>query len=181
MKNIVRHSTNNWIVITGGPSSGKTTVLQYLEKKGHRVEYEIARKYIDEEMKKGKTLNEIRKNEKNFQIEVLKRKITFEKSLPEKETIFLEIGLPDSAAYFSLLKTTIGKNFQKAVNNSAYKKVFILEMLPYKKDYARTEDKHTAERIERLLIQSYEDLMYKVIRVPRITVAKRAKYILDTI
>lgn len=54
---------NNWFALTGAPSSGKTTVLKELEKKGYKVYEEWARVYIDSEMQKGKTLKEIRKDE----------------------------------------------------------------------------------------------------------------------
>ncbi|PIS15984.1 hypothetical protein COT62_00785 [Candidatus Roizmanbacteria bacterium CG09_land_8_20_14_0_10_41_9] len=57
---------NNWYVITGAPSAGKTTLLKELEKKGYTVIYEAARIIIDREMKKGKKLSEIRKNELEF-------------------------------------------------------------------------------------------------------------------
>ena len=42
--------SNNWYVITGAPSSGKTTLLEYLKKKGQKVYFEWARIYIDQEM-----------------------------------------------------------------------------------------------------------------------------------
>ena len=89
---------NNWYVVTGGPCSGKTTLLQYLKSLGYHVEFEIARLYIDQELKKGKTLGEIRKNEAGFQMEVLKRKIKLEKTLSQQEQIFLERGIADSVA-----------------------------------------------------------------------------------
>jgi len=53
---------SKWYVITGGPSSGKSTVLSCLEKMDYRIIPEAARVLIDEEMAKGKTLEEIRKS-----------------------------------------------------------------------------------------------------------------------
>ena len=59
--------SNNWYVITGAPHSGKTSVLKLLEEKGYRVIYEAARIYIDQEIEKGRTIEEIRESELEFQ------------------------------------------------------------------------------------------------------------------
>lgn len=77
-------NNSKWYVITGGPSSGKTTVLRELEKLGYIIYSEAARVFIDKEMKGGKSLEEIRRNEAEFQRKVLKIKIKIEKSAPPK-------------------------------------------------------------------------------------------------
>jgi predicted ATPase len=43
-------SETNWYVITGAPSSGKTTLLKELEELGYRVIHEVARAFIEMEM-----------------------------------------------------------------------------------------------------------------------------------
>ncbi len=174
---MTKTSTNNWYVLTGSPCSGKTTVLRCLQKMGFRVEYEIARTYIDEEIKKGKTLSDIRRDEVIFQMEVLKRKVACEKLLPKNELIFFERGIPDSLAYLMLCKSDINEDTKKIIQQSDYKKIFLLEMLPYQKDYARTEDGKTAKQIERLLEQSYRDFGFDVIKVPVDSVEHRIQYI----
>jgi predicted ATPase len=171
--------SNSWIVVTGGPCSGKTTVLRYLEKSGYRVEYEIARLYIDEEMKKGHSLADIRRDEAIFQTKVLCRKIKFEKTLPKREMIFLERGMHDSLAYFSFIGAPIDGKLQKQIEKSTYRKIFVMEMLPYQKDYARTESARDASTLERLLIRSYENAKFAVIKVPPDSIEARAKYILE--
>jgi len=85
---------NHWYVVTGGPCSGKTTLLQYLEKIGYAVKYEAARQLIDAELKKGKTLAAIRKNEQKFQKKVLHMKVNQESKLPTQQLFFLSVGYP---------------------------------------------------------------------------------------
>lgn len=172
---------NNWYVLTGGPCSGKTTTLEALKKKGYEIFYEAARIYIDQEMKKGKTLAEIRKNELLFQRKILRMKVKNEKKLHKNEILFLERGIPDSIAYYKVCGVTKDKELEKSVKNSNYKKVFLLELLEYKKDYARTEDKKTAIQLEKSLKESYERLNILVIKVPSMTLSKRVKFILDNL
>jgi predicted ATPase len=42
-----RNKKTNWYVITCGPSSGKTTTLNILNKKGYNTTIEHARHYLD--------------------------------------------------------------------------------------------------------------------------------------
>lgn len=176
----MKKQKNNWYVITGAPSSGKTTTLEYLEKKDKKVYYERARIYIDQEIKKGKTLKEIRKDEVLFQKKIVKIKINFEKKLNPESILFMERGIPDSVAYLMLA----GGNdsiLEQAIKECSYKKVFIMELIKYSKDYARTESQEEAMFLDNLLEKSYTDLGIPVIRVPRLTVSKRAKFILDNL
>ena len=169
---------NNWYVITGVPSSGKTTLLEVLEKKGYKVFYEWARILIDREMKKGKTLKEIRKDEVAFQREVLKLKIDFEKKLSLRQLVFMERGIPDSIAYMKMCGVTKDKVLEKAVKTCHYKKVFLLDPIKYALDYARTESQEEAMLIDDLLEKSYTDLDIEVVRIPKMFVSKRVNFIL---
>ena len=57
----------NWWVITGGPSTGKTALLEELAKRGYQTKPEAARVYIDDEISHGMTIDQIRINESKFQ------------------------------------------------------------------------------------------------------------------
>ncbi len=174
-------SINNWYVVTGGPSSGKTTILEYLGKMRYKVYYEWARILIDQELAKGLKIEEIRKDEMKFQEKVLDLKINFEKKLDPKDQIFMERGIPDTQAYLNFTKAKIKPSWNKAIKKSNYKKVFIMEIGEFKKDYARTESAEEAMEIDRLLSRSYKSLDIPVVRVPFMTVSKRAKFILDNL
>ena len=54
----------NWYVITGGPSTGKTTVVNLLAEKGYNTAIEHARHYIETMSIGGKTVAEIRDSSK---------------------------------------------------------------------------------------------------------------------
>lgn len=172
---------NNWYVITGSPSSGKTTVLQELEKMGYKVYEEWARVYIDSEMKKGKTLAQIRKDELTFQKKILQLKIDFEKTLNPDATLFLDRGIPDSIAYMKLCGFDHDPILKKASKNSHYKKVFLMELVEYEEDYARTESQEEAIILDKMLEDAYVELGMKVIRVPRMSVKKRVEFVVEKI
>ena len=167
----------NWYIITGGPSSGKSTLLTYLQSAGYVIIPEVARALIDEEIAKGKSLQEIRFDERAFQRRVFQRKIDLEEKLLSDQLTFLERGIPDSIAYYRLT----GDEVEPVINASKkrkYKRVFLLEQVPFVKDYARTEDEGRANIISNFLHKAYQDVGYEVTTIPLLSVPERAEILL---
>lgn len=174
-------SINNWYVLTGAPSSGKTTIAKLLEKSGYDVLYEVARIYTDQEIKKGKTIQEIRKDESKFQRKILELKIDYEKKLNPKRTTFLDRAIPDSIAYNQLLGIPKDKYLEGIIKHAYYKKIFLFEKLEFEKDYARTESKEEVEKLEKLIEKTYKNLSFPIIKVPKMSVEKRLRFILNNL
>lgn len=172
---------NNWYVLTGAPSSGKTTIIKLLEEKGYTVQHELARIYIDQEMKQGKTLQEIRKNGKVFQDNILKLKIESEKKLKKDTVIFFDRGIPDTVAYYELLHIPQDNFLKTVLKNSSYKNIFLFESLPFTKDYARIETPEESLRIEKLLEKCYKKLNIPMIKVPVASIEERLQFILKNL
>ncbi|RLJ05538.1 MAG: hypothetical protein DRP18_02840 [Candidatus Aenigmatarchaeota archaeon] len=173
-------NTNQWYVITGGPSSGITSTANFLALFGYQTVPEAARILIDTEISKGKTIEEIRKDELLFQKKVLEMKQEIESKFPRDRIIFFQRGIPDTLAYYRL----IGADTSEIINvckNSYYRKVFILEPLSYRQDYARTEGEKKAKKLFKLLKQAYSELGMETIIIPKASINERAALILKNI
>lgn len=168
---------SNWYVITGGPSSGKTTVLRELSKLGYLIYPEAARVFIDKEIAKGRRLEEIRADEGEFQRKALEMKRELEKEAPKDKIIFFDRAIPDSIAYYQISGQD-PKEVIKVCQKGVYRKIFLFEQLPFENDYARVEGSKTIKKLNKLLRESYEDLGYKVINIPIMTVEERVQKIL---
>src|SRR5687768_4033112 len=171
----------NWYVITGGPSSGKTTTINLIASRGYKTTIEHARHYIDTQRQKGRTVEEVRKNQEEFQMGVLDMQIEQEALLSPKELVFLDRALPDALAYYHFLDLPVNQKLTDALKIYRYKKVFVLDVLPMVKDYARKEDEKAQIRIHELLIEVYTSLNFPIIRVPVLPVDKRVDYILQNL
>ena len=171
----------NWYVVAGPPCAGKTTLLSSLAALGYVVTPEFPRLLIDSETRKGRTTQEIRADEGEFQKRVFEMKVAIENKIsPEQITFLDDGGIPASIAYYQIA----GLDPAPAIEESKkrrYQGIFFLEQLPYQKDYARVEDEKTAHRLNQLLEQAYSGLGYNVMHVPARPVEERVKFILTKI
>ena len=174
------YSNSNWYVITGGPSSGKTAVLEELAKLDYLIYPEAARVFINQEMAKGKSLKEIRGDEAKFQKKVLEIKVEVEKTVPRDKIVFFDRAIPDSIAYYQISGLD-PEEVLKFCQEKKYRKIFFFEQLPFENDYARVEDDRTIKKLDKLLKESYQNLEYEVITIPAASVKERVKIILKEI
>ena len=185
----------NWWIITGGPSTGKSAVIKNLDERGYKVMPEAARVNIDSKLDKGRTIEQIRADEVEFQIDILRMKEKIEDETPEDELIFWDRGLAgDSMAYLSLARRPEGTRvniYDSETLISAkrrYQGVFLLDKLPsYEQDYARVEDNVKGAQIHRRIGFVYETIGYEPIRVSvfpgneAVSINNRVQFIIDHI
>ena len=171
----------NWCAITGAPSSGKTSVIEELAHRGYAIQNEVARELIEEALRRGKTLAQVRDTEhaQELQRRILKLKVAREKGLDVNTLVFTDRGTPDSITYFRLAKVDVAAAVE-ASKIFRYRAVFLFERLPaFVHDDVRTESEQQARQIEGMLEADYKALGYDVIRVPVLTIAGRADFILS--
>ena len=176
------NAVNNWYVITGGPSTGKTTLLAELEKLGYKTIPEAARSVIDEAIASGKTVAELRADEHAFQDEVMRKKVTTEAEHTPQELLFFDRGMQDTLAYLRAYDFNLEDWVLEQMQSARYQKVFLLDTLPnFQSDYARTEDKEFSVRLRELLRDAYSEFGMEPIIVPVASPAERAKFVIDLV
>jgi predicted ATPase len=156
---------NNWHVITGGPSSGKTTLLAELAKLGYPAVPEMARLVIDDGFAAGLSLE-----------------LALEAAFDPTQEAFFDRGMQDSLAYYSSYGWQPDKTMQAGMSKARYKTVFLLEPLDFfHNDGARTEDHDFTLRLTTLLEDAYYQYDMPPVRVPVLSPAERAQFIIDYI
>ena len=176
MEEILNRKTN-WVVITGAPCSGKTTIIQRLESKGYHVAHEVARAYISDLLREDPQHPKLN-HDSHMQDKILSLKRAREKFLNPKDKVFFDRGVPDSLAYYRLYQLDEAVVRDK-LHRFIYKAVFYLDPLPLVKDDIRKEDEATAKEIGELIQQGYTELGYSLIHVPVLPIQERLAFILD--
>lgn len=171
----------NWYVITGAPCSGKTTIVNLLRERGYKTTIEHARHYLDTQRHMGRTVEDVRNHQREFQLAVLKMQIEQEKELSVDDVVFLDRAIPDALAYYRFLNLPADEKLVEAMSTVCYKKVFILEYLPLVHDYARMEDEVAQKQIHKLLTEVYASLPFPIIHVPVLKPQERIDLILKNL
>lgn len=171
---------NRWYVITGGPSTGKTTLLDELSKMGHCTVPEAARLLINRAIEEGRSVESLRKNEKAFQHAVLELKAENEAIYSKNMVTFFDRGMHDTLAYLRLHGYEIDEKVQEIAKRSTYAKVFLLEPpQEFESDYARTETPEEAIKLNRLISDAFTEYGMKPITVPPLPPRERAEFVLQ--
>ena len=173
------NTPSNWYVITGGPSSGKSTVIRALKDMGYKTTIEFARHYIDLQRMNGRTTEEIRMNQRQFQHKVLNLQVNLERRLDPTEQIFFDRALPDEEAYYKYFHLEPDEKLVECLNSATYKKIFIMDLLPLDSDYARTEDRQAQLDLHQLIIDVYTKRGEPIVFVPVLPVKERVQFVLD--
>jgi len=155
------------IVISGGPCSGKTSVVKKFEEKGYSALPEPAR-VLGEELRI-RFSSEIT-GERRFKINnlVFEKYLEQEAQIPKNKIIILDTGMPDNIPYYFLYCSgmKIPEKYLKACKNR-YDKVFMLEPLnSYQTDGVRGKNEKEASTIYQMKNKIYRELGYTIISVP---------------
>ncbi len=168
-----------WYVITGGPCAGKTSLIEELRRRGYEVVPEAARAYIEANLAAGKTINDIRGDAAAFQRALIPVKEHAEAKLSPESTIFFDRGMHDSIVYLERAGVTDDPTLAAALAKTSYAKAFLLDLLPFETDQARTETAEEVQQIHEALGKAYESAGIRVERVPALSVTERADFILS--
>jgi predicted ATPase len=170
----------NWCVITGAPSSGKTSVIEELAHRGYAVQNEVARELIEQCLKEGRSLQQVRSDgdaARDLQRRILELKLAREMALDINTLVFTDRGQPDSITYFRLAGLDT-MEAEAAARLFQYRAVFIFDRLPIVKDNVRTEDEALARKIDQMIEEDYKKIGYVPVRVPVLPIKGRADFIL---
>ena len=166
-----------WHVITGAPSSGKTTLINLLIDQGFETFPEVSRLYFEEEMAKGRTIEEIRVDRTACTLEIYSLWLRMKAGLVPDRITFLDRGLPDCLAFYRIAGLDPNEILPDCFQHR-YASVFILDRLQYEQDGVRAGDDVYAEYFDIWTERDYRALGYNVVRVPVIPPEERLALIL---
>ncbi|MCH2488872.1 MAG: ATP-binding protein [Flavobacteriales bacterium] len=170
------------IVITGGPGSGKTTLISHLDKLGHTCLHEISREVILAAQKEG--IDQLFLQEPVlFSEKLMEGRLAqfFKADEHAKDHVFYDRGLPDITAYMDYSAVSYPDSFSDTCKQFTYDHVFLLPPWEsiYTSDNERYESFEQATLIFDFLRKAYRAYGYDVCEVPIGTIEDRANYILE--
>ena len=170
----------NWHVITGAPCCGKTTLIDQLADKGFQTVPEVARQYVERELSRGRTLEEIFDNMAALEPVLADTQMRIEHGLRATDIVFLDRALPDCLYFYRIYGLDPNELLAECFHHR-YASVFILDLLPLQLDGARLEDEAYTVLFDEWLVRDYTALGYRVVRVPVLPPEERLAFVLESL
>ena len=176
-------SNTNLIVVSGGPGSGKTSLLHALSARGCLTAPEAARQIIQEQVRSAGTALPWCDREAYTRL-MLQRSIgSYLQRAFSRRNVYFDRGIPDTLCYARLIELVDDTSILEACDRFRYN-VRILLCPPWEEIYQtnseRKQDFAEAVRTYRYLRSVYQDCGYQTAEVPKLSPAERADFILRT-
>ncbi|MFT7071566.1 AAA family ATPase [Patiriisocius sp. Uisw_017] len=181
LNEIIKALKSKRIIITGGPGSGKTSIINHIETLGYNCMHEVSRQVIKEARKAG--IEQLFLTDPMlFSHKLMASRL---KQFQEAENIhhpkiFYDRGMPDVTSYLDYIGTEYPSNFEQPCFENNYDLIFILP--PWKEIYTQDNERYEtfeqAIAIHNHLFNGYEKYGYTLKIVPEGTIEKRVSFIL---
>lgn len=169
------------IVLIGGPSTGKSSIIERLTRRKYQCMPEISREVTRRAKENG--IDQLFLTDPlKFSELLLKGRISqFEAaSALNSKYVFIDRGIPDVTAYMDYFGQEYPESFSDANRKFIYDKIFILPIWDdiYTTDGERFEEIDLAKGLQTSLKDTYESLGYDLIEVPKTDINRRIDFIL---
>lgn len=176
--------SERFVILTGGPGSGKTTVIDHLQTMGYGRSQEAGRGIIQDQVAvAGRALpwtDPALFAELMLCWEMRSYRIAAAQTAP----VFFDRGVPDIVGYLKLEGRPIPDHLHVAAEKFLYhRRVFIAPPWPeiYEQDDERKQSYAEAVRTYESMVEAYTAYGYELVHLPLASVAKRAQFITDSL
>ncbi len=171
-------------MITGGPGTGKSTLINNLIGKGYNCLEEISRQVTLKAKKEG--IEQLFLTNPLLFSELLlkgREKQFLDANMYKNDIVFFDRGIPDVLAYMDFIGDKYPEEFVESCKKATYDCIFILKPWEaiYTIDNERYESFDQALKIHDHLVKTYQSFNYDLVDVPFDTVENRTDFILKTL
>jgi predicted ATPase len=171
-----------FILITGGPGSGKSTLIDYLQEAGFSRSYEAGRGVIQDQMAIGGRALPWNDPDLFAELMLCWELRSYHSAATRMAPVFFDRGIPDIIGYLRLEGRPVPAHLHTAARTFRYHpRVFIAPPWPeiYQQDAERKQSLAEAERTYESMVTTYTEYGYELVHLPRVTVEERVRYVTD--
>jgi len=172
--------TNRLHVLTGGPGSGKTTLIEALAKAGVATSPEVGRAVIREQLAAGGDALPWADQRAFAELMVVRDMAARREALAGGAVTVLDRGVPDVAGFLRVSGLPVPPHIDEAARTCRYnRRVFIAPFWAdiFTGDAERKQSAEVAETTFTVMAETYRDYGYELVELPRAPVADRVAFV----
>jgi len=176
--------TNHLHVITGGPGSGKTSLIDALAAEGVSHMLEAGRAIIQDQVDIGGTALPWKDREAFATLMLAWEMRSYREAVSAPGPIIFDRGLPDVIGYLRLCGLPVPAPTLRAAELRRYaSRVFIAPPWPtiFEQDTERKQTPAEAEATYHAMVDAYSGLGYELVTLPLAPIVERAKFVRERI
>lgn len=173
-----------FVVITGGPGSGKTTLIETLAAAGHARTFEAGRAIIQDQRRIGGAALPTVDVALFAEMMLCWELRSYGESAHYAGPVFFDRGVPDVIGYLRLMDLAIPQHIDRAARLYRYNpRVFIAPPWPaiFGQDEERKQDFSEAVRTYHSIVRTYRDYDYELIELPLDSPEARKNFVLENV
>jgi predicted ATPase len=177
-------SASRFVIITGGPGAGKTTLVNALGAAGYLISAEAGRAIIQDQALIGGSALPWADRTLYAELMLASEIRSYRSAMNASGHVLFDRGIPDVLAYLRLIGCDVGEHFARAAQVFRYcKRVFIAPPWPeiFTQDAERKQPFDVAVRTYEALAATYAGLGYELLELPRAAVDERVDFIVDAL
>ncbi|HEY9472786.1 MAG TPA: AAA family ATPase [Mycobacteriales bacterium] len=176
-----RSPAQRFVVITGGPGSGKSTLIDALCDAGHPVVGEAGRTIIQHQSAIGGHALPWLDPELYAEMILSWEIRSYHQAMREPGVVSFDRGVTDVVGSYLLLGRPVPAHVMTAAETFRYhRRVFVAPPWPeiYRNDRERRQDHDEAVRTHDAMVRAYIQLGYELVTLPRTDVRTRVEFVL---
>ncbi|WP_322065343.1 AAA family ATPase [Burkholderia ubonensis] len=177
-------AARRFFVVTGGPGSGKSTLIDALERAGFARSQEAGRGVIQDQMAVDGPALPWRDRSAFAELMLGWEMRSHHLARQARGPVFFDRGVPDVIGYLRLSGLAVPAHADAAARRFRYhRRVFIAPPWPdiYTRDAERRQDFVEAVRTYDAMVECYASYGYRLIELPRASVKARVRFVLDAL
>ncbi|AOK05042.1 AAA family ATPase [Burkholderia sp. AU28942] len=173
-----------FFVVTGGPGSGKSSLVDALERGGFARSHEAGRGVIRDQMAIDGPALPWRDRAAFAELMLTWEMRSYHLAGAARGPVFFDRGVPDVIGYLRLTGLPVPAHAEAAARRFRYhRRVFIAPPWPeiYAQDTERRQDFAEAVRTYEAMVDCYTAYGYRLIELPRASVKARVRFVTDAL
>ena len=177
-------NANRFFVVTGGPGSGKSALIEGLEQCGYARSVEAGRGIIQDQMAIGGAALPWRDPILFAELMLCWEMRSYHMAQHRAGPVFFDRGVPDVVGYLRLLGQSVPEHMLKAVNTFRYnRRVFIAPPWReiFEQDRERKQTFDEAVWTYEAMVVTYRENGYDLVEIPRLSVEERVRFVRNNV